>query len=113
MADLQPQTAFAAGGFGASGETAPFALAEAAPGVFVASVVTGVSGTLPELQVFLDVLEEGTWTQVAALTEQSTAGVESASAQAPPDASGTYRLRWTVSGAGAEFFGRAFAVGNA
>lgn len=110
MADIQPQTAFAAGGFSAPGATAPFSLALAgAP--FVASVVTAVAGTTPSLQVFLDMLQEGNWTQVAALTAQTAAGVQSAVASVPADASSTFRLRWTVSGTGAEFFGRAFAVG--
>ncbi|MGH3220233.1 MAG: hypothetical protein ACRDPY_16275 [Streptosporangiaceae bacterium] len=109
MADVDPQTGYGVGGFGASGQSAPFALA-AGP-VFLASVVTGVGGSSPSLTVFLDVLQEGNWTQVGALSAQTAAGVLSANVTIPPDASPTYRLRWTVSGTGAEVFGRAFAVG--
>src|SRR5258708_7825670 len=111
MADVQPQRAHAVGGFGASGQTSEFELSLASS-VFVASVVTGVAGSSPSLQVFLDVAQEGNWTQVAALTAQTAAGVQSATVSIPPDASQTFRLRWTVTGAGAEFFGRAFAAGS-
>lgn len=109
-ADVQPERAFAVGGFGASGQTSQF---DMPPGpVFVASVVTGVAGTSPSLSVFLDVNQDGNWVQVAALTAQTGAGVQSANAAGvPPDASSTYRLRWTVSGTGAEIFGRVFAAG--
>lgn len=109
MADVLPAPAFAAGGFGASGQTAPFALTFPAP-VFVASVVTGVAGSSPSLQVFLDVNQDGNWIQVAALTAQAAAGVQTALVQPPADTQGQYRLRWTVSGAGAEFNGKAFAA---
>lgn len=109
MADVVPAPAFTVGGFAASGQTSPLALASPGAPIFVASIVTAVAGSTPSLQVFADVLQDGTWVQVAALTAQNGAGVQSAVAQPPADTQGTWRLRWTVSGTGAEFFGKAVA----
>lgn len=109
MADVTPYPAFAAGGFGAGGQTAPFSLPPGA--VFLASVVTAVAGSSPALQVFLDVAEGVNWVQLAGLDAQTAAGAESAAAYPPAGGpAGPFRLRWTVTGSGAMFSGKAFAA---
>jgi hypothetical protein len=90
---------------GGVGTSDPFGLAGQGPAI-VASVVTGVTGS-PSLQVFLDVQDAGgNWQQVAALTAQTGAGVQSAVAQAATiaavaaGAARTARFRWTLTGSG-------------
>jgi hypothetical protein len=106
-------------GLAASGTSASFSLATGAtPGgqVAVSSVVTGVAGTSPSLQVFLDVSDaSGNWFPVVTLNPQTSTGVQSAAghvAQATPNAIGTYRLRWTVSGTNAQVSVLAAAYGS-
>lgn len=100
--------AYAEGGFSVSGTGNPFPLAGGT--VWAASVVPGVSGTSPNLQVFVDVLVGGTWTQVLALTAQTAAGYVQGQAPMPDGASPVGRIRWTVSGTAPMFYGQAFAL---
>ncbi len=93
-------------GLNAAGASDPFGLAGQGPAI-VASVVTSVSGS-PSLQVFLDVQDAGgNWQQVAALTAQTAAGVQSAVVSAATiaalgsGAARTARFRWTLSGGSA------------
>ncbi|MFJ9903928.1 hypothetical protein ACIRVK_13655 [Streptomyces sp. NPDC101152] len=99
-------------GLTAGGTSATFGVQS--PGtVFVSSIVTSVAGTSPSLQVFLDVMDvSGAWIQVAALTAQTGTGTQTATVTPPTVASNLTdngRLRWTVSGTGANF-GAALAV---
>lgn len=118
MSALSP-TAGIWAGLSASGTSPSFSLATGAtPGgqVAVSSVVTGVAGTSPSLQLFLDVSDaSGNWFPVITLNPQTTTGVQSAAgnvAQATPNAIGQYRLRWTVSGTNPQFSVLAAAYGS-
>jgi hypothetical protein len=86
---------------GASGVSEPFHLASHGPTV-LASLVTAVGGTSPSLQVFLDVQDlAGNWQQVAVLTAQTAAGVQSAqffNGGFPGPQGKVGRFRWTLGG---------------
>lgn len=105
-------------GLSTSGTSATFSLptgAQAGGQVAASCAVTGVTGSTPSLQLFLDVSDvSGNWFPVVTLTAQTTAGVQTGVgnvASATANAISQFRLRWTLTGTNPVFNVMAAAFG--
>lgn len=120
MADVSLLNAEAVvGGFGASGNSAPFSLASPGGAVRVvlcvcAAASVAAAGSI-QLTLAMAVGDFGlptSWIPVVSLPVQSSAGVQQASAAVPSSVlGGMARLQWTVVGGGASIAAFATAIG--
>jgi cytochrome P450 len=79
---------------GASGHTEPIHVHGAS--ILVASVVTAIDGPAAQLEVFADQRSEaGVWSQVAALTAQTSPGTETTAVMTSTPST-HLRLRWSL-----------------